>query len=110
MIQQQLWDADPNNAKRLEAILADPVLQQAVALLASTRLPSGMIGGANAADQVTAAAHAYHYISGFQDCLKELFKLSKPKGPESKPLEQFDPEWMEEWAKKQAEKQTKEKS
>ena len=81
------WLREEANVTELKALLNQPVMQQALALLKERANPSAVSVTADP----TANSHSYSWCAGYHDALSDLTKLAQTKAPKPKPTNE---EWM----------------
>jgi len=85
------WNRNPNNAKRLDDILRDPIFRQAVAITKAQQAPYGAktIGSTPEVN-----ANLANWWAGFHDFLPALSALATPRNQAEKATPDQDQEWM----------------
>lgn len=73
------WYADPANRLRLETLLGDPVMKQAIELLSEAGLPT--MSRVSPQDALVANAIANAERSGYFNFLRNLRNLTQPQKP-----------------------------
>lgn len=80
------WFSDKTKQARLEEILLDPVMKEAMALLQFVKLPVGDHGILPSAEEIGASALEHHRNRGFFAYPRELWNLTeKPAEPQKMP-------------------------